>query len=151
MFVLTLFDNFNTNIINMKKEENEMLMKTVGIHEMCETYTKVKQLQEAVRALTTMEELSPDDREALIDKCNELMGFLLAGETTGMICRMRTEKAVRSVQAPQYPPFTHPESRYDPVTRRYWLSEQEVNVIKAALGADNLEDVLPPRSRHDIN
>lgn len=138
----------------MKKEENEILVKTVGIHEICETYMKVKQLQEAVRALATMENLTPDDREALIDKCNELMAFLLAGDTTGMVCRMRTATAVGAVPAvpaPLYPPFTHPESRYDPVTRRYWLSEQEVNVIKAALGADNLDDVLPPRSRNDIN
>ena len=135
----------------MKKEENENLVNTVGIHEICETYMKVKQLQEAVRALTTMEELTPDDRDALIDKCNELMGFLLAGDTTGMICRMRTATAGQMVQATQFQPFTHPEARYDPVNQRYWLSEQEVNVLKAALGADNLDDVLPPRSRNDIN
>ena len=135
----------------MKKEENEILVNTVGIHEICETYVKVKQLQTAVRALASIYELKPEDRDALIDKCNELMGFLLAGETTGMVCRMRTAKAEQPVQPQQYPPFTHPESRYDPVTRRYWLSEQEVDVFKAALGKDNLDDVLPPLRRTELN
>ena len=115
---------------------------------------KVKQLQEAVRALANIDDLEPEERNSLIDRCNELMGFLLAGDSTGMVCRMRTQKAVQKVQAvqpPEYPPFTHPESRFDPITRRYWLSEHELNVIKAALGADTLDEVLPPLRRSDVN
>lgn len=132
----------------MKNEENENFVKKVGMKTLCETYRKVQKLQETMKRLSNMDSLQPEERDTLMERCNELMGFLLSGETTGMICRMRTAKAVPTVLTPQYQPFTHPESRYNPVTHRYWLSEQEINIIKTALGKDNLNEIIPPTSRY---
>lgn len=134
----------------MKNEENENLVKKVGMKTLCETYRKVKELQETMKRLSNMDSLQPVERDTLIERCNELMGFLIAGETTGMICRMRTEKVIPAVLSPQYPPFTHPESRYDPVTKRFWLSEEELKAIKAALGKNQLDERVPSQ-HYDIN
>ena len=95
------------------------------LHELNEVYRDVMEFRRSMKAVAEMKNETPEVREMLLNRCCDCFNRMVDSGTTAMDCRIHPVNISS--------PFSHPEARYDPATKRFWLSEEELNVIKAAL------------------
>ena len=118
------------------------------LHELNEIYRDVVEFRRSMKAVAKMENVSPEIREMLLNRCCEGFNRMVGGGTTALDCRIYP---VNIPCGTNPAPFTHSEGRYDPATKRFWLSEEELNILMAALEEDDLDNTLPLQGRNDIN
>lgn len=86
-----------------------------------------------------LEELShcKDDakREILFQDCNQFLNRVLTGDSKEYTFNIKQVDPVtgRKTVPLSFPPFAHPEKRYDPATQRIWLTAEEVAILQNAL------------------
>lgn len=105
-------------------------------HYLIETYMDVICLRNVIQLLSELGDKDSEDREKLMRDCNVLMNKVLTGDNPDFSFNIRSANTIhgrRPVDS-SIPPFTHPESRFDLATKRFWFSEEEVNILKDALG-----------------
>lgn len=100
------------------------------LHELNEVYRDVMEFRRSMKAVVEMKNETPEVREMLLNRCCDLFNRVVDSGTTALDCRIHP---INIPCGTDCAPFTHPEGRYDPATKRFWLSEEELNVIKAAL------------------
>lgn len=113
-------------------------------HNVIETYIDVISLRGVMIMLANDNIPEGKERDIIMQDCNRLMNKVLSGEDPDYNIKIRSATAVagRRPEESAIPPFSHPENRYDPITKRFWFSEEEVNIIQNALG-----DSLPEFSK----
>ena len=139
--LLCLDDTIATET-SLPVEEVQLLL-----HELCEIYQEVMEFRRSMKAVAEMKNETQEVREMLLNRCCDLFNRMVDSGTTALDCR------IHPVNIPcdtDYAPFTHPEGRYDPVTKRFWLSEEELSTIKAAL-ADSSSAPTQSSKPVDIN
>lgn len=120
-------------------------------HYIIETYIDVVCLRNVMQLLSELGDKESEDREKLMRDCNLLMNKVLAGDDPDYSFNVRAASTLRGHRPADscIPPFTHPENRYDPTTKRFWFSEEEVSILQDALG-----DSMPEFSeikREEVN
>lgn len=102
-------------------------------HHIVNTYIDVVCLRGALELLAQTDDA--EERETLTHDCSRLMSRVMAGESEEVSFKIRP--AVPPIgcktATSRFPPFSHPEKRYDPITQRFWLTPEEVDILQDAL------------------
>lgn len=105
-------------------------------HCIIDTYIDVVCLRNVMQLLSELGNKESEDREKLMRDCNLLMNKVLTDNNPDFSFNIRSANSIhgRRPNDSSIPPFSHPESRFDPTTKLFWFSEEEVTILRDALG-----------------